>query len=338
MSMNRLFSLFIYLFIFAIFKEYSITILCIALVSCWLFKYRDYTVLYLICFLVVFSYISVAPQKYITEGNITKLTKNSIIIQKNGVSTMVSNCPIRSLDSTIAVEGKARLIESAPTSYGSQFSSWAKQNKITYSIYANNCYLLKSKLTPRSYIQEKIEQFDEKFKDILYKIVFQVSIDEDSTWYLFNSMGLSLVGILSFLRIFGKYIFYDKTQKYIELVMIIIFSLFYQFSFICTRLLLSHILQYTQMDSKERTGLLGVLCIFLYPQKVLSLQFLIPFGIRIINNTIYSHKKTLVFSWLMILQSLFFSKIQFGILLAYRFLLPYFGFVSMLSWLSIIFN
>lgn len=335
MSMNRILSFFIYTCLFVFFKEYNFYGVLLILCICWYLKYRDTTLIILLIFLLWFNVYSSGADTFSLSGQITKLTKNSIVIEENGNATLISNCPIRNFDAVIEVEGNAKKIESAPSNFGSQFETWAKENKISYSVYATNCKLIKQLPTLRRFIQKKVDVFNESNKDFLYKIIFQVTIDENSDWYLFNVMGLSVVGIITLIRSAGKYVFNEKQLIIIEFILIIVFSIIYQFSFVCFRLLISFLLRFTKLDTKKRTGILGMSCILIFPQKMSSLQFLIPLGIRTLQAASWKTKKVIPYFWMMILQSLYFSKIQLGMLFLYRIFLPFFGLICVLSWLSV---
>lgn len=334
--MNRILPFFIYTCLFMFLNEYNFYGVLILLCICWYLKYRDYTWLILLVFLLCFTVHTKNIDAFSLSGRITKLTQNSIVIENKGSSTLISNCPIRSLDAIIEVEGTAKKIESAPTNYGSQFESWASENKISHSVYATDCKVVNQLPTLRYFIQKRIDSFEQSNKEFLYKIIFQLAVSEESDWYLYNAMGLSLIGLLALIRCIGKYGLNQKQLACIEFILIFIFSCIYQFSFVCMRLLIAFLLRYTKLETKEKTGILGMSCILLFPQKMSSLQFLIPIGIRTLQSTSWSMKKVIPYFWLMILQSIYFSKIQLGMLFLYRILLPFFGFICLLSWLSLL--
>lgn len=336
--MKRLLPLFIYLIVFLIFKDYSLVGIILFLMICWLLKYRDWTCIGLVILLLCLHQYSTLPQSYTLEGKITQLTRNAIIIEKDGIFTLINNCNLRRLDAIIRVEGEPQRIANAPTTYGAKFQTWATQQKITHSIYAKKCTLIHQASTLRYQVQQQINRFDEKYRDLLYKILFFVPIQQASGWVIYNQLGLSVVGILALFRLLGKMILNEKQVAAVELAILLVFSLFYQFSFICVRYLLAFFLRYLSVDQQVKTGLLGCLCIGLFPQKALTLSCLIPLGIRICHLTYPRAKRLAPTFWLVFLQSIFFSKIQLGYLIGYRLLLPLFGLLSCCAWLALFFQ
>lgn len=336
--MNRLLPLFLYLICFLVGREWSLVGTVLFLLFCWMIKYRDWTWIVLFVILVCFNAYTVTPQNYTVEGRIIQLFRNAVVIEQNGVSTLVTQCTIRKLDAKIVVVGDVKKIESAPTTYGHHFQTWAAQQQISHSIYAKQCTLIQQQTTLRSIIQNKIDHFDEHYRELLYKILLFVPVQEDSLWNVVNQLGLSIVGIIALLRQICKYFLNEQQGAVIEFILIITFSFVYQFPFVCVRYLLAFLIRYTKLNQHEKTGLLGCTCLVLFPHVALTLSFLIPIGLRVCRLVVPNARKIASLFWLVIIQSIFFSKIQLGLLLGYRLILPCFGLISCCAWIALFFN
>ncbi|SJZ90605.1 ComEC/Rec2 family competence protein [Anaerorhabdus furcosa] len=313
MFVNRCLPLFLNCFIILYFKEYSYVAVPF-LVLLWFYKYRDLTVILLIILSGLIISSTNIPYATIYEGKIVQLTTNSIVIEHKGVRTLVSNCKIRDYDSIIQVEGKGNEIQSAPSSFGFSFETWAKQQSLNSSIYATTCHKVKEGTTIRRNFQKIIEQHPQK--EYLNKTFFNVSSDREDFVGVLNAIGFPFVGFLLILRKLLRFFMYEKSIRWIEGFLIFLNLLITGFSFVSLRILFSYLCRFIHGDSKFRTGCFGFLCLLSNINQCTSLSFIIPFGFRLLQVTT-NHKKIVRFLFICVIQSFFFSKIHVGLVFFY---------------------
>ncbi|MEG0625449.1 MBL fold metallo-hydrolase [Anaerorhabdus sp.] len=311
--MNRILPLFLTCFFFCLIYETQPLIILFLLLM-WFIKYRDYSVFIVLVLLFGIVFYTQIPYQPILEGKVTQLTSNSLIIEKEDHRTLVSNCSLRDYDSYLVVKGTNKPIESAPSSFGFSFESWAKQNGISSSVYATDCQIIKEGSTVRSLFQKWIDQ--RPSKEYLYKTFFNVSNYQEDIISVLNSIGFPFVGFLFILRKILKYFLYEDKMNWVEGFLIILNCLVTGFSFTMIRILISFCCRFIPIDSKARTGIFGILCFMFYPHMITSLSFVIPFGFRLIQVT-HCPKQFTRYFFICVMQSYFFSSIHIGLVLFY---------------------
>ncbi|MEG0176330.1 ComEC/Rec2 family competence protein [Anaerorhabdus sp.] len=328
--MNRILPCFLWCFICIQFNSLPCFIVGAIL---YFYKYRDVSIILLILLFSYCLYFNIRIVPATTSGRIVQLTTNSIIIENNGARSLISNCDIRDYDSFIEVIGSPRQIESAPSSFGFSFKKWAQQNNISSSVYASSCSYIKKANTLRSGFQKIINNKSDS--DLYYKVFFNVSSNDQDFINTLNTLGFPLIGFITLLKNILKRFLYDAHIKWIEGSVLILICLLTGFNFVSMRLLIGFGCRFLKGDAKFRCGIFGIICALLFPTYLTSLGFIIPFGFRLIFATECNKKLARIF-FLVIIQSLFFSKIQIGLILFYSVIILIQGLLFALALLNLI--
>lgn len=331
---NRGLPLFLFGYLFLLFPSYRF-IFGIILTYCWVITYEKESLLLL--WLFFFAIIIQTPRTptEITRGTIVEVHSNSAIVQHNQTRVLISPCSECVLDDVVEIKGTLKEIESAPTTFGFQFSAWTKENNIDFSMYLQSLKIVEKGKTPRSVIQRKIlQETTEEERNFLMKLIFNIHQNNDEFPFL-QELGFGLYGFLTLSRKLLSLKLYPRKVQKVDFFLSSLAAFFYQFSFLATRLLISSALRLIPLSSKDRVGCFGFLCWLFFPEKLTSLSFIIPFGFRLIAQLPLNHKRIVNYNFVLIIQSFFFNQVTPLVVFFYPVIFKGMGFFYLLAWIEV---
>ena len=211
-------------------------------------------------------------------------------------------------DSIYEISGTAEEIISESGFFRFDSASWAHSLGVYYSLDDAEVSLVKEGNSVRSRIQKKIELTEsDEIKTILYKLLLNINISDEDT-FLFSS-GFSYAGIIALAESIMRYFLDRKTRMKAVLLITFVFCLIYRFPVILCQSLIFRLLSLTDLNAYQKTGF-GLSCAMLvYPEKVLTVSFLIPSVYRLCS-LIKEERRIISFTAVMLLQGYFFQSMN----------------------------
>ncbi|MFV0479746.1 MAG: ComEC/Rec2 family competence protein [Anaerorhabdus sp.] len=326
---NRGLAIFLFGFSFAALDAHKVVLLSVLIVM-WLYTYEWKTLglMILCCFAMSLPNFL---QGDFNVGTIVEMSSNSVVIQSAGRRVLVSNCHNCTFDDVIKVEGKIKTIESAQTNFGFQFSDWTKQHRVSSSIYATDNEIVRHGKTLRAQIYREIKKRTNQMEqDYLLKLIFNIHRKE-SGFELLYQLGFGWYGFLILLRKILATFFIEKQVDRIELVFIVLSGLFYHWTFVIARVLIGKLVRYSSCTRQDKVALFGFLCWLFYPEKMMSLTFLIPFGFRLIQVLSFNKNRLVSLNFIFVIQSISFNQVNLFFSLFYRAILKVMGVLYLLA-------
>lgn len=332
---NRLLPLFVFSLILKLFDSHLV-FAWVILSALWLYTYESRTLILLWLSFITWSFpFQSAQAQEINHGKVIEVKQNSVVIENNGTRVLVTNCEGCIFGDYIEVKGKIKPIRSAPTTYGFDFGNWANQEEIDFSIYAEKTVVHKKTKEWRGVIYNKLLEIeDQSTRTLLIKLIFNIHQKETEFPFL-SQLGFGLYGFLLVMRKMLSYIVYRKHAQRIEFLLSIIAWVFYQGSFIPFRLVIGRLIGFLPIESKDKVGLFGFLCWLFFPNKLFTIGFLIPFGLRLIGQLRITSKRIVTYNYIAVLQSFFFNQVQGTMLLLYPIILRVSGIFYCLAWIQV---
>lgn len=260
-------------------------LLCMSLIfSFYCIKNRDkscfFCLFLLIAFYVSSQSVVIKPNSH--AGKVIEIKKNSVILDIEGTKIIGYNFDSVILDELVSFEGDFSLIESSLSTYGFNYEKWANRNEIYYSVYAQNVQCLKESTSLRGKLQKKLMEADNRIGEFLLKTIFSSS--DVSFGTLDELLVLSGTHIATLFQLLESMLslFCSKSGMIALAAMFITGSVFH-FKFIYQRLIIQKLLHYTNLDSKDRLGLLILLLMMINVNCIYSSAFLFPVLLKTIR-------------------------------------------------------
>lgn len=265
------------------------------------------------------------------EAKVIEIKENYVLVEHNHEKVLLYTHADLNYDEEITYLGDYQEIEPTYSFYSFNFKSYMNQKGVFYSCSAYDLKVVSEHHTLRSLVYKKIRRFDEEKQIYLKKIIFNISTSDFNEFDIFMNSGISLTGLLYFIRFLLEKFIEEKRLNQIILFLNLILCIFYHFPFVLTQYLIFTFLKRFNLPYNTRIGLGYLVIMMLYPTQITSTSFLIPMLYRFIRD-----KKELRFLMLSILQSILFHEISMLKLVFFRGFVLLSGLVSFCAWLSLI--
>ena len=265
----------------------------VMVVGCiWLVSIKEYgsIVIVFVCLLLMniqsFNY----SMDGTIQGKVIQKKDGYVVVDVGNYNVLVYDVDVK-FDDVVYIEGEAKEIVSLKNRVGFSFSDWCSARNIVYAIYPSEVDVIKNGNSLRSKVSNKLVSLDNKAQSVIRMFLFH-DYDEEIEWlYLGLSFGIHIAFVIQMITSFFHYFLLEDKVDSIELVIHLLFCMFYQFDFITVRLLLKCILKKSKLSKHNQWGCLVILLCILYPKMVAQQAFVLPVCIGLLN--VFSHKKVI---------------------------------------------
>ncbi len=319
--------LYLYLLIYEISPLISIIIIMFVI----LYRIKNWKALF---FIFILIYFLVLPNHQdipdFHEGRVIDIKENYVLVEHNYQKVLLYTHADLNYDEEITYLGDYQEIEPTYSFYSFNFKNYMKQKGVYYSCSVYDLDVVSEHHTLRNIVYKKIKKFDEEKTIYLKKIIFNISTSDFNELDILMNSGISLTGILYFIRFLLEKLIEEKRLNNDILCLNLILCIFYHFPFVLTQFLIFTFLKRFDFPYNTRIGLGYLVIMILYPKQITSISFLIPMLFRLFRD-----KKEFRFLILSILQSILFHEISIFKLLFFRGFVLLSGLVSFCAWISI---
>ncbi len=300
--------LFFILYIFLVFHEVLPFTVMFLLLLYWKLRTRNHSWFFVMLLMVCVLLSNRIPEKpsAIAEARIVKVSDTYAVLKSGNRFFLCYTDEVLPLDAVCRVEGEIVETEGRKGFFRFNEKEWCKTMKVFYKIDHPAIYVIRENFTIRSLMQKRIDRYPDEIRNILYKTLLNISLDEES--FLFTN-GFSFTGILSVIDFLLKKKIDQKKRNKIIVWINILLCLIYHFPFMLVQSLIFRVLRFLPMDDKRRTGMGLVVVMLFYPQMICTISFLAPCLYRL-SFLMHNHKKSTCFLGMSILQSIFFHHVN----------------------------
>ncbi len=332
MSLKYSLFLSVCLYLYLIVYRYNPILSIILIMSIVLYRIRNWKAIFFVFILIYFLLLpSQNHEPDFHEGKVVEIKENYILVEHNHQKVLLYTHAELNYDDEITYEGEYQEIEPVYTFYSFDFKKYMSQKGVYYSCSAYNLKVISEHHTLRSIVYQRIKHFDEERQIYLKKIIFNISTSDFNELDILMNSGISLTGILYFLRFLLEKVLEEKKLDKFMIFINILLCIFYRFPFVLTQFLIFTCLKRFNLPYNTRIGLGYFIVMILYPTQITSISFLIPMLYRLIRD-----KKELRFLLLSIMQSMLFHEIALLKLFCFRVFVLFTGLLSFCAWLSLV--
>ena len=320
--------LYLYLLIYRIYWPIAILVIMIFV----LFRIRNWKAIFFVFVLLYFVFFprfDCEPDFY--EGKVVEIKEKYILVKHQHQKVLLYTNADVSYDDTISFTGDYQQIEESYHFYHFNFKKYMEQKNIYYSISPYSLTVIKKTNSFRGRLFNHISKLDEEKQIYLKKIIFNISTSDFNELDILMDSGISLTGILYFLKFILEKIVKEKRLNRILILINFLLCMFYHFPFSLTQYLIFNLMKQFDLAYNTRIGLSYFVILFLFPTYITSISFMIPMIYRLIHD-----QKELRFLLLSIIQSISFHEISILKVLFFRILVITSGFISFSGWLTIL--
>lgn len=332
MSLKYSLFLSICLYIYLLIYQISWPIAILAVMTFILFRIKNWKAIFFVFVLLYFVFIpryDTVPHFY--EGKVVEIKEKYILVKHNHQKVLLYTNATVSYDDTISFTGDYQEIEDSFHFYHFNFKKYLQQKNVYYSITPYSLTVTKKTNSIRGKLFNHIAKQNEEKQIYLKKILFNISNSDFNELDILMNSGISLTGILYFLRFLLEKIIKEKRLNRILLGINFLLCIFYHFPFALTQYLIFNFIKQFDLPYNNRIGLSYILIMILFPTYITSISFIIPMIYRLIHD-----QKELRFLILSIIQSISFHEISILKLVFFRVLVILSGFITFCGWLTIL--
>jgi beta-lactamase superfamily II metal-dependent hydrolase len=248
---------------------------------------------------------------------------NNVVVYTGEIDIKINYDDYVTVDSLEVTE-----INDSLSKYTFNFSRYYKSLNATYCCFADKIIIEKHSSSIRGKIYQYISSIkDEQISSFYKLILFNISTDEDSFIIIH---GLYFSGIFYIISYFLKWFIDYKYLKYINVIISLIFGIFYHFPLALIRLTLKKILLLFNINSKDSLGILIIILLTINKFYIYSLGFVFPISFYFLN-IFYKDKKILFYFNSMVIQSLFLYNFKLLNVFLFKYLMRFIGLIYLVS-------
>lgn len=244
------------------------------------------------------------------EGRVIALKEKSVLIENQSMRYQIITSEELILDSWIAVEGSRIENKDSSHFYSFDAEAWALENRIVQSYYAKTVTLIKPSHSLRGAFQRWISALSKEEQSVLMKL-FLNQRTSSQDFFLLNC-GFHYAVILQWLTAFAARFFNPKQTRLLKRGALLFLLVFTDFQMALVRLAFFEFVP-DSFDPVSKTALYALAVYLYHPPLLLSVSFIIPAGLRLIQDR---PARTL---FLALMQSWYFSSFNWLTIFGFRF-------------------
>lgn len=228
-----------------------------------------------IIFLTLLMLIFQMPKKTLNlyEGRVIGISKNYYTVKTKEAKVIIYTNEDLNYNDKISYSGKYKLIESVDSNLGFNFQKYMRENKIIYSLKANDLEIIKKSKTLKAKLNTKLKEHESK--DYLSMVLLDYSYEDldQGLSTLILSSGLIIREIIRFLKnILNKFL-YKNIIFCIEISFLLFYLLLMRNIEFTIFLIIHCLITKSKLATLDKISLSSIIILILFPNYLFSLSF-----------------------------------------------------------------